>query len=395
MPDPSVPVAAFRAVWLGGLRAEKPSNNGIFNLLAGMLSRGSSGFPGNKGIEKIESLGGGMSGAAGRNTIGLRAESLSENWTEAFTVIGDTLLHPLLESSELEKEKKNIIDEIRSREDNPAFQAYREFRKALYRDHPYGMSIQGDEKSLETITGKHLRSFQRRFMRPQDGLFCVVGDVDPDQVVDAIEQFYHSKASHSRGIIREKAVPDISQSKTIHVKKQRKQAHIIIGFKGLTIGDEKRFAMETLTAVLAGQGGRLFRQLRDKKGLAYHVSANNIEGLDPGFLSLYIATSPEKIDEAVSSIRYELEKIRKTALSSDELEETKNRLAGNHAISLQRRSALAGSIVLNELYGLGSDEHTKYRDKILSVTADEVQALARIILNPEREILAVVSPGHG
>ena len=392
LPDSSVPLVAFRSIWLGGLRAETMNNNGINCLLTGMLTRGSTKYPVYDGIRAIEGFGGSMSGAAGRNTLGLRAEVLSEHWEPAFDVIVDTLTNPTLDESELNKERKNTIDEIAAQEDNPAYQAYRAFRVALYGKHPYSMSVMGTRESLMTLTKKKLASFHRRFMRPQDMVISVVGDIDPERTVEIFETAFPDQPKTKKGVLPKRALPKFSKPRKVRIQKDRQQSHIVLGFHGLTIQDERRFALEVLVAVLSGQGGRLFRELRDKRGMAYHVTAANIDGLDPGFLSVYMATSPEKVKDAVDGIRDELRKVSERVIGAQELEETKRHLAGNHAISLQRKSALAGNIALNEIYNLGYNEHTRYRENILSVTADDVIDVARYILRPSHEVLSIVTP---
>jgi hypothetical protein len=92
--------------------------------------------------------------------------------------------------------------------------------------------------------------------------------------------------------------------------KDRAQAHLVIGFRGLTLEDPDRYALELISQMLAGQGGRLFLELRDRQSLAYTVSASNVEGLAPGHFTLYIATAPEKLERARAGILEEIDDSR-------------------------------------------------------------------------------------
>jgi zinc protease len=144
--------------------------------------------------------------------------------------------------------------------------------------------------------------------------------------------------------------------------------------------------------LLAGQGGRLFLELRDRRSLAYTVSANNSEGIAPGNFTVYIATSPEKLDEARAGMFEELDKLIQQPPSDEELERAKRYLIGNHAISLQRNAAHAGLISLNALYGLGPDADRAFPEQVSAVDKDEVLRVARRIINLNTYTLAVVRP---
>jgi zinc protease len=172
----------------------------------------------------------------------------------------------------------------------------------------------------------------------------------------------------------------------------KQQAHVVYGFPGTTITDPDRFALEVLATILSGQGGRLFVELRDKRGLAYRVSAFSVEGVDPGYFAVYIATSPENLEVAVSGIEDELSKISDTPVPKAELERAKRYLVGAHEISLQRRSALASTLAFHEAYGVGWDEYRRYAPGILAVSAADVQRVARKYLDRSRAVVATIKP---
>src|SRR5690606_9661558 len=108
----------------------------------------------------------------------------------------------------------------------------------------------------------------------------------------------------------------------------REQAHLIIGFPGVTLGDPDRHALEVLTTILGGQGGRLFVELRDRRALAYRLSALSFEGVEPGYIGVYLACSPDKLPAAVAGIRVELDRLAAEPVSAEELERAKRYLVG-------------------------------------------------------------------
>jgi zinc protease len=147
--------------------------------------------------------------------------------------------------------------------------------------------------------------------------------------------------------------------------------------------------------VLGGQSGRLFAELRDKQGLVYRVSAHSVEGVDPGFVAVYLSCAPDKLDAAVAGVRGELDRVRTASaggITADELERAKSYLVGSHQIAMQRRSAVANAIAYHEAYGLGWRNWAGYDDAIRAVTVDQVRAAAQKYLDPDRAITATVRP---
>src|SRR5690606_27884140 len=143
LPDPSVQLVALRAVWRGGLLDETPEDNGISNLIAGLFSRGTSARRGDEIADEIESYAGGLGGVSGRNSVGLRAELLSRHLDRGLDVFCDCLFDPVFPDEEIEREKRQMLEEIRSQEDNVSSVAFRLFGETLWTRHPYRLDLLG------------------------------------------------------------------------------------------------------------------------------------------------------------------------------------------------------------------------------------------------------------
>jgi zinc protease len=252
--------------------------------------------------------------------------------------------------------------------------------------------MHGTAQSVSAMTRKKLLDYYQRHVAPEDMTLAIVGDVDPRAVeAKARELFGGTKGKRKKPeTIPVEKMPDQPQQVFRFLPKQ--QAHLVYGFPGTTIRSEDRFALEVLATILSGQGGRLFVELRDKKGLAYRVSAFSLEGVDPGYFAVYIATSPQNLDVAMAGIHDELGKIIAVPVEPAELERAQRYLVGAHEISLQRRAALASTLAFHEAYGMGWDEYRNYAPSILAVTAADVQRVAKKYLDSERAITAVVKP---
>jgi zinc protease len=393
--DPSVGLVAMRAVWMGGLRYEDARTNGVNNLLAALVTRGTRSRSGDELAHEVDAMAGSIGGFSGRNSFGLRGEMLARHWERGLELLADCILEPLFAEDELEKERRQALEEIRTQADNVSSEAFRLFQQTLYTKHPYRLDVIGTADSVAALTRKRLVEYYRRHMATSQMTLAIVGDVDPQAVIRKVRALFGS-AGKAAAPPAAPAPPWNAAHPIVGrevVKLQNKQqAHVVYGFPGTTITDRDRFSLEVLATILSGQGGRLFVELRDKRGLAYRVSAFSVEGVDPGYFAVYIATSPENLAVARSGIEEELAKIAATPVPKTELERAKRYLVGAHEISLQRRAALASTLSFHEAYGVGWDEYRRYAPGILAVSAADVQRVAKKYLVRERAIVATVKP---
>lgn len=395
--DPSVGLVAMRAVWMGGLRYEDARTNGVNNLIAALVTRGTRTRTGDELAHEIEAMAGSIGGFSGRNSFGLRGEMLARHWERGLELLADCILNPAFSDDELEKERRQALEEIRTQADNISSEAFRLFQQTLYQKHPYRLDVIGTGDSVAALTRKKLVDYYKRHMATSQMTLAIVGDVDPRAVVQKARALFGgapgkaaATAPDAPALPWDAAHPIAGQE--VFKFQNKQQAHVVYGFPGTTITDPDRFALEVLATILSGQGGRLFVELRDKRGLAYRVSAFSVEGVDPGYFAVYIATSPENLAVAKSGIEDELGKVAAVPVPKAELERAKRYLVGAHEISLQRRAALASTLAFHEAYGVGWDEYRRYAPGILAVTAADVQRVAQKYLVRDRAIVATVKP---
>ena len=141
---------------------------------------------------------------------------------------------------------------------------------------------------------------------------------------------------------------------------------------------------------MAGQGGRLFLELRDKHSLAYSVTSFNQEGIEPGFFAVYLATDPKKTEFAIEKIEEELRKITQEVVSPEELNRSQQFIIGNYDIDLQKISSIANEYLFNELYQLGEKDLKEYPKKISQVTRADVLRVAQKYIQLDHPVISIV-----
>jgi zinc protease len=390
---PGVPTVAVTLVFPGGVRYESDKTNGLFNFLAKAWTKGTEAHSAQGIAELIEGLGGSISGFSGQNTLGLQGRFLSQNLDKGLALFTEILLAPTFPSEEIKKLRPLILAELKRQDDYLPGVAVREFRRLLFSPHPYGMDPLGKASVIKAISSKELLETYRNFVIPDRGVLSIVGDIRAEEIISSIETMLGAWSVEAEPVLSTPPEPDpLSAPKILTLKREKQQVHIVLGFPGTTFNSPDRYALETLNAVLSGQGGRLFIDLRDKDSLAYSVTSFLGLGLDYGSFAFYIACAPEKKDRALKALWREIYMATGKPVTDDELERAKKWLIGTHEIGLQTNRAQTMDMALNELYGLGYNFASEYVRKIDEVTADQVLNVARKFMNSEEYVLVRVGP---
>jgi zinc protease len=387
------PLVSMCATSPGGIRYETNATNGISNLMARVMTKGTKTRTAVRIAKDIEKIAGHLDGFSGRNSVGLKCEFLSEHLRDGFELFSDVLAHPAWDAREVENERQFVLHSIRDQEDALGTMAFVHFLKALFPNHPYGMRTIGHSSIIKKLSSKQIQQFYSNAFKPSQMVLSVVGDVNPDEIACLVEECFADlpKGRLISPKIKKEPRPR-SPKKVIHHKEEKQQAHIVMGFQGTTIKDKDRYAFTVLNNILAGQGGRLFLELRDKMGLAYVVSSLHQEGVEPGFFAVYMGTEPTKVDIAIDGIKNELNKVTTKMVDKDELERAQQYIVGTYELESQRNSALASAYAFNELYGLGIDEVAKYPKKVLSVTRRDVLEVAKRYITLDAPVLSIIRP---
>ena len=393
--DPSVKLVAARAVWRGGLRLETAETAGINSLLAATMTRGCGKRSAAAISYELDRMAAVMSGFSGRNSFGLRAEWLAADWTTGLDLLVDCLTAPALADTDLIRERQLLIEETGARAESPSHLAFRLFVESLYLRHPYRLDPLGSRASLEKLRPEVVRSFFRRHYPVSELTIAVVGDVDPTRVLDRLRRRFAGIEPRRAPPVKppaERFDGRAAGSREVYAYLDRAQAHLVVGFPGATLRDPDRLGLEILAAALGGQGGRLFVELRERRGIAYRIGAHSQEGADPGYFAVVLACKPERLGEALEVIKKTIAELRERPLAAAELARARRYLAGTHRASLERRSALAASLAFYEAHGLGWRELFELPERLAAVTAADVKRAARRFLDWDLAITATVTP---
>ncbi len=390
--NPNVPVVALRSAHLAGLRNETLQNNGIHSLLSQIWGKSSRSHSALEMARQIEDIAGSIDSYTGKNLTGMKADFLSEKLREGTELFLEAYLEPRFDSGEIERERQNLLEALRREEDALANQAFKQFTAQLYPKHPYGLPLLGNAKNLKSFRDQDLKKTFHQVLDPSQSVLAVVGDFDSDQLLERLQEKLEALPKNPHRFSPPQADPAPNAVRRIEKQMDRLQAHLVYGFRGLSFHDPDRYALDVLNNVLAGQGGRLFLELRDKLSLAYSVTSLSQEGIEPGYFGVYIATEGSKVETALAGIENELKKVLTGKISKAEIDRAKQYLVGAYEIDLQRGGTVATQLAFNEIYGMDRNEWLDLPKKILKVTPAQVQAVAEKILKLDQAVISIIRP---
>ena len=389
--DHRLPFIQFRSVFKGGVLAETKENSGVTLLLAKMLLKGTRRRSAEQIATEIESIGGNLDTYAGNNSFGVNAEVLSEDFDTGLDLMADTMLNPAFPSAALDFEREMQLASLKAQKDQVLQMGGRALRRSLFGDAGYGLDVHGDESSVARIQAQDLRSLHQRLAVANNSVLAIFGDIEPARVYQSVERIL---GSWSAGAV----VPLPGEPRALQTVERvtefldKKQAVVLVGFRGISLSHPDRFALELLQEACSDLGSRLFLRIREKLGLAYYVGAQNFLGLAPGYFAFYAGTAPDQVQIVEQEILAEAALLRESGLTPEELKRSQAKLIGQKKISRQDLGVYAMTTALDELYGLGYTNIDLEDALYAAVTPAATIAVARKYLTPDAVVIATVRP---
>jgi zinc protease len=387
----AVPVVAVQAGFLSGVRAEAEEKGGVAGLTAGILVKGTSHRTAREISEAVENMGAELSGYSGRNSFGLQGKFLQRDFEKGFRLFADSILDPTFPAEELEKKRIETLGALKQQKDQLTQATFLLFLEAHYGDHPYGRNPLGTENSVRAMTSEDLKAYYVRWADPRNMVIAISGDIDAGEALAAVRKaFGEMPPRPGYEALGALPVPSHDAVRKVEERRDKQQAHFVIGYPGARFTDPDRYALDVLGSALAGMGGRLFVNLRDKKSLAYSVTSFSSEQVDPGFFAFYMGTSADKLDGAIADTLVEISDVKKGGVTREEFDRAKKWMIGTYEIGLQSNSSYADKMVYNELYGTGYEETFAAPEKIAAVSFSDVNRLAATVLELEKYTIAIL-----
>jgi predicted Zn-dependent peptidase len=377
-----------------GSRYEPEPIAGISHFLEHMLFKGTKRRPDPMTIsEEIESVGGMLNAATGRESTSYWCKVPSTHFELAFDVLADMLRNSTFDATELDKERKVIFEEIRSVQDVPEDLVHDLIDQLVWDKDPVGREIAGTEETVGNITRDTMVDFWSRNYSPERLVVAAGGDVRHEVVVELTERFFGDLARTGEADTYA-PVANAQDAKRVQVvNRETEQAHLCVAFPAISYHDERRYAQSTIESILSsGMSSRLFQEIRERRGLVYSVYGYFRGYEDVGQGVVYAGTDTERVEETIAAIVGELQKIRDIPVPADELERSKTLRKGRLLMGLEDSRSVASWVGGQEATYGEIKTPEEVMELIDAVTVEDVQALAGEIIREERMNLALIGP---
>ena len=392
VPDQRLPMVYSSAVFRGGSLNETAEDNGVHQLLAQAMPKGTKSRSAEQIAEEMEGRGSLLSVESGYNTLRISVSSLSADIVDAFDVLMDVAGNPVFPPEATERERESQIASIRAEQAQPHLVARNLLRREIYGSHPYGLNPLGREETvLKIVRTQLIRRHRECFVWP-NAIFGFCGSFDPQQILDMIEARLQNLRYEQPSVDHPCQAVDNFKSRVVTSHEGRHQAVVYIGFLACTMTDPDRVSLELLDEATGDSSSRFFVKVREERGLAYSVGSSLFLGIAPGIFSVHSATAPEKVESVSQILSTELERLARHGLEQEEFDRAKTRTLSQLAFQLQNMDAYAHSVALNEFYGLGYDYVLRRKKQIESLTMNSVNETARKYLMDKPAITVIVRP---
>lgn len=377
-------------VWIGtGSRFENTKNNGISHFLEHMFFKGTKTRTAREIAESFDSIGGQVNAFTSKEYTCYYAKVLDTHAPYALEVLADMFFNSTFDEGELLKEKNVVLEEIKMYEDTPDDIVHDMLSRASFQNHELGFPILGTEETLHTFNGNTLRDYMNTHYVPEEVVISIAGNID-ESFTQEVEKYFGGYKPSS--ITKAETNSPVFHPEKLARKKETEQAHLCLGFPGLSLKDKRSYSLIILNNIFgSSMSSRLFQEVREQKGLAYSVFSYHSAFQDNGIFTIYGGTAPNQLDELYDTITNILEDLNENGITDKELKNSKEQIKGNLMLSLESTNSRMSRNGKHELilgYHRTLDDMVESIDQ---VSKEDVNKLIHSIFN-EGCSASLVSP---
>ena len=380
------PLVSMAIARTGGTVHEEAGDAGITGLMMRSTVKGAAGRSAARIALDSEALGGSIGASAGSDLLSWSLTVPAQHFRRGFHLLADVALRPAFPEAEVARERAVLLADLESLRDDMYRYPLRLLFRGAFGAHPYGFGPDELEASIGALDAGALRGWHARELA--DPWVLVVGDVDPDRIAATIADAMGTPA-RTLADRAERPTWPASPAETV-VRRDRAQTALALAFPGPDRSDADRITLRVLANAISGLGNRLFEELRSRRSLAYTVTAYPVTRRLAGAFVGYIATSPEREDEARATFIEELLRLRDEPPSEEAVERARQYTVGGWQIRTQTNAAQLSELAHALMLGEGLAEIRTFEERVRAVTRDDLAAAADRWFDPDRLVQAVV-----
>jgi zinc protease len=387
---PGQPLANVNLYVRSGGAAESAELAGLAGMVAELVTKGTATRSASEIAETIEGVGGQLNSSAGNDWLTISASVLSDHLPLAFELVGDVALRPTFPDEEVTVTRRRTLSGLQAQLGQPGAIAQRQFLRDIYGPHPYGISaIPG---TVQAITRDDLVRFHADHFAADNALLVVSGVVDAGAVESLARRHFGDwrQGAAARPALPQPPVLEATRIALVH-RPGSVQSNIRIGHLAIRPDNPDYFPLTVLNNIVGGgTDARLFQILREERGWTYGAYSQLTRPVDIGYFMANAEVRTEVTDSALVEMLSQLNRIRDERVPAEEFEGAKSFLAGSFPLRIETAGQIAGQIAQARLLGLPMEYVSEFPQRIMAVTAEDVQRVARQYVRPDRAAVVVV-----
>ena len=387
------PVVTMRLLVRAGAAQDPDQKAGVAYLAAHLLDQGTTTKSAQQIAGQIDLIGGALGTGSGADLSFANVMVMKDSFTFGMGLLADVVRNPAFSPDEIARQKEQAISTLRVNSDDPGFVASVVFDRLVFGFHPYGLPGTGTPETLARITREDLQAFHRRYFVPNNMVLAVVGDVTGDEAFAAADRVFGSWPRADVAPATRTEPPPPARRIVVIDKPDAVQTEIRIGQLAIPRKHPDYLAWDLAVKILGGEGAnRLQRVLRSERGLTYGASADTQAMKDAGDFVAETNTRTDTTAEALRLAVEEFSRLQRQRVSESELSDAQAYLAGSFPITIETPNDIATQVLNAVFYDLPLTDLTRFRERITSVTPDDVLRVARQYIKPDR--LSIVLVGN-
>lgn len=371
---------------------ENDSNSGVAHFLEHLFFKGTKNHEPGEFDKILETKGAITNAATSKDFTHYYITIPSKYFDLAMDLHADMLLHPMIPRNEMEKERKVVLEEISKDQNSPNKLLRENLDEMMYKTHPYKRRVIGRSDVIETITREQVLNFYNTHYTPANMVTLVIGDVDTNTALNKIKDVFNEAYKKPEKNVYPKEFQLDKQEKKVSYANVE-SGYMLIGFRGSPIVDKDSYALDVLSTIMGdGRSSILYQVLKEKKRIAFSISAGNSTFKDDGIFYVSANFEPDKCKLVQDAIFEEISKIQKNGVTDEQLKLAKNIIERNTYYSRESVSNISSEIGYTMALTGDIKFYDSYLNNIKNVTKEDVKKAAEKYLGLSKSAVSIVLP---